>query len=137
MNKLIRNYLQKLEFPIHFKLDSEFNESVSSPLHQDFCYQSFSEGQKGRIDIALLLTWRDIGKMKNSVSTNLLILDEVFSSSLDDTAKECLFAMIRYEMKDTNTFVIDHTLSQNFKDKFESTIEVNMMKGFSNYTIHK
>ena len=137
MNKLIRNYLQKLEFPIHFKLDSEFNESVSSPLHQDFCYQSFSEGQKGRIDIALLLTWRDIGKMKNSVSTNLLILDEVFSSSLDDTGKECLFAMIRYEMKDTNTFVIDHTLSQNFKDKFENTIEVNMMKGFSNYTIHK
>ena len=75
--------------------------------------------------------------MKNCVSSNLLILDEVFSSSLDDTGKECLFAMIRYEMKDTNTFVIDHTLSQNFKDKFENTIEVNMMKGFSNYTIHK
>ena len=75
MNQFIRKYLGELDLPIHFVLDEEFNESVSSPLHQDFTYGSFSEGQKGRIDLALMLTWREIGKLKNSVTTNLLILD--------------------------------------------------------------
>ncbi len=84
MNKCIRKYLALLDLPIHFILDEEFNESVSSPLHQDFSYASFSEGQKGRIDLALMFTWREVGRLKNSVSTNLLILDEVFSSSLDE-----------------------------------------------------
>lgn len=133
MNKLIRKYLGDLEFPIHFKLNSEFKETVASPYHQDFVYESFSEGQKGRIDIALLLTWREIGKIKNSVSTNMLFLDEVFSSSLDETGKECLFGLIRYGMKDTNTFVIDHTLSNTYKDRFEESIEVKMERGFSQY----
>jgi DNA repair exonuclease SbcCD ATPase subunit len=134
MNKLIRKYLGDLEFPIHFRLDSEFKESVASPYHQDFVYESFSEGQKGRIDIALLLTWREIGKLKNSVSTNMLFLDEVFSSSLDEVGKECLFGLIRYGMKDTNSFVIDHTLSNTYKDRFDESIEVKMERGFSQYS---
>ncbi len=133
MNKCIRKYLTDLDFPIHFTLDNEFNESVSSPLHQNFSYSSFSEGQKGRIDLSLLFTWREIGKLKNSVSTNLLMLDEVFSSSLDEVGKECLLALIRYKLPDTNVFVIDHTLSQNFKDKFDKSIEVQRLKGFSHY----
>ena len=81
MNQLIRKYMTALDFPIHFMLDEEFNETVSSPMYQDFSYASFSEGQKSRIDLSLLLTWREIGKLKNSVSVNILILDEVFSSS--------------------------------------------------------
>ena len=134
MNKFIRNYLNELDFPIHFKLDEEFNESVSSPLHQDFSYQSFSEGQKGRIDLALMLTWREIGKLKNSVSTNLLILDEVFSSSLDDTGKECLLQLLRYRLPDNQrVVVVDHTLSSAFKDKFDYNIEVTRKGGFSRY----
>ena len=93
---------------------------VHSPLHQDFSYQSFSEGQKGRIDLALMLTWREIGRLKNSVSTNLLILDEVFSSSLDDTGKECLLTLLRYKLPENQrVLVVDHTLSEAFKDKFE------------------
>ena len=84
MNKFIRKYLTDLDLPIHFVLDEQFNESVSSPLHQDFSYASFSEGQKGRIDLALLFTWREVCKLKNSVSTNILFLDEVFSGSLDE-----------------------------------------------------
>ena len=135
MNKFIRKYLTDLDFPIHFTLDSEFVESVSSPLHQNFSYASFSEGQKARIDLALMLTWREIGKLKNSVSTNLLILDEVFSSSLDDVGKECLLAILRYKLDDRqNILVIDHTLSGEFKSKFDKSIEVSRRKGFSQYS---
>ncbi len=99
MNQYIRKYLSDLDLPLHFTLDGEFNESVSSPLHQDFSYGSFSEGQKGRIDLALLFTWRELCRLKNSVSTNILFLDEVFSSSLDDTGKELLFAILRYNVR--------------------------------------
>ena len=135
MNKFIRKYLTDLDFPIHFTLDSEFSESVSSPLHQNFSYASFSEGQKARIDLALMLTWREIGKLKNSVSTNLLILDEVFSSSLDEVGKECLLAILRYKLDDRqNVLVIDHTLSGEFKAKFDKSIEVSRRKGFSHYS---
>ena len=134
MNKYIRNYLGELDFPIHFQLDSEFNEQVHSPLHQDFSYQSFSEGQKGRIDLALMFTWREIGRLKNSVSTNLLILDEVFSSSLDDTGKECLLTLLRYRLPDNQrVLVVDHTLSDSFKEKFDHAVEVTRTNGFSNY----
>ena len=134
MNKVIRQYLTDLDLPIHFKLDEEFNETVSSPLHQDFSYASFSEGQKARIDLSLMFTWREVGKLKNSVSTNLLILDEVFSSSLDDVGKELLLAMIRYKLPDNNNIiVVDHTLSGEFKSKFENTVEVSRIKGFSQY----
>jgi DNA repair exonuclease SbcCD ATPase subunit len=135
MNKFIRKYLGELELPIHFILDEEFNESVSSPLHQDFSYASFSEGQKSRIDLALMFTWREVGRLKNSVATNLLILDEVFSSSLDDTGKENLMRLLRYKLDDNQRIVVvDHTLSQEFKEKFDRTVEVSRIGGFSRYT---
>ena len=134
MNQYIRKYLTELELPIHFILDEEFNESVSSPLHQDFSYASFSEGQKSRIDLALMLTWREIGKLKNSVTTNLLILDEVFSSSLDDVGKDNLLRILRYKIPDDQrVVVVDHTLSDSFKEKFDSNIEVSLQGGFSRY----
>ena len=133
MNNYIRKYLTELDLPIHFVLDGEFNESVSSPLHQDFSYGSFSEGQKGRIDLALLFTWRELCRLKNSVSTNILFLDEVFSSSLDDVGKELLFVILRYRLEDTNVVVVDHTLSGNFIDKFDRSIEVTRPNGFSRY----
>jgi DNA repair exonuclease SbcCD ATPase subunit len=135
MNKMIRQYLTELDLPIHFKLDEEFNETVASPLHRDFSYASFSEGQKARIDLALMFTWREIGKLKNSVSTNLLVLDEVFSSSLDETGKELLLALLRYKLPDyNNILVVDHTLSGEFKAKFERSIEVTRTKGFTHYS---
>ena len=134
MNKFIRKYLSELELDIHFTLDEEFNEKVSSPMYQDFSYASFSEGQKSRIDLALMLTWREIGKLKNSVSTNLLILDEVFSSSLDEVGKELLLQILRWGLDSKqNVLVVDHTLSATFKDKFDRTVEVVRSKGFSNY----
>ena len=134
MNKFIRYYLGLLDLPLHFVLDQEFNESVSSPMHQDFSYQSFSEGQKGRIDLALMFTWREIAKLKNTVATNLLILDEVFSSSLDETGKECLLQLLRYRLPDNQRIIIvDHTLSSAFKEKFDTNIEVTRKGGFSHY----
>ena len=133
MNKFIRKYLTDLDLPIHFVLDEQFNESVSSPLHQDFSYASFSEGQKGRIDLALLFTWREVCKLKNSVSTNILFLDEVFSGSLDETGKELLLHILRYNLDNTNVIVVDHTLSGTFKDKFDRTVEVSRTGGFSKY----
>ena len=134
MNKLIRKYLTDLDFPIHFMLNEEFKEEVLSPMYQDFSYGSFSEGQKSRIDLALMLTWREIGKLKNSVSVNLLILDEVFSSSLDQTGKELLFALLKYGMEDSQKIlVVDHTLDTNFKEKFDHNIQVTKVKGFSKY----
>ena len=135
MNKCIRNYLSQLDLDIHFTLDEEFTERVSSPLHQNFSYASFSEGQKARIDLALMLTWREIGKMKNSVTTNLLMLDEVFSSSLDEVGKDCLLTILRYKLDDSQrVVVVDHTLSDSFKDKFDNNIEVTRTKGFSRYS---
>lgn len=133
MNKFIRKYLTDLDLPIHFVLDEEFKESVSSPLHQDFSYASFSEGQKGRIDLSLMLTWREVCRLKNSVSTNILFLDEVFSGSLDETGKELLLHILRYTLDDTNVVVVDHTLSDAFKDKFDRNILVTRNGGFSKY----
>jgi DNA repair exonuclease SbcCD ATPase subunit len=134
MNKLIRKHLEEFDLPIHFVLDDEFNETVSSPLHQDFSYASFSEGQKSRIDLALMFTWREIGKLKNSVTTNLLILDEVFSSSLDEDGKDRLINFLRYKLDDNQrVVVVDHTLSGNFKEKFERCVEVQRIRGFSRY----
>ena len=134
MNNFCRRYLSELELPIHFVLDEEFNESVSSPLYQDFSYESFSEGQKSRIDLALMLTWREIGKLKNSVTTNLLILDEVFSSSLDDVGKENLLRILRFKIPDDQrVLVVDHTLSDTFKESFDRNIAVTLQGGFSRY----
>ena len=135
MNKFIRRHLEEFDLPIYFHLDEEFNETVQSPLYQDFSYASFSEGQKSRIDLALMFTWREIGKLKNSVTTNLLVLDEVFSSSLDEDGKERLINFLRYKLDDSQrVVVVDHTLSGNFKDKFDRCIETTRIKGFSRYT---
>jgi DNA repair exonuclease SbcCD ATPase subunit len=135
INRSIRSRLTDLEFPVLFTLDEEFNETVASPLHQDFSYGSFSEGQKARIDLSMMFTWREVGKIKNSVSTNILILDEVFSSSLDDVGKQNLLALLRYGLDDSQrVLVVDHTLSQEFRDKFDHSIEVSKVKGFSKYS---
>ena len=135
MNKSIRRYMTDLDFPIHFTLDEEFNETVSSPMYQDFSYSSFSEGQKARIDLSLLFCWREVARLKNSVSCNILVLDEVFSSSLDEVGKENLLALLRYGMDDSQRIlVVDHTLSQEFKDKFDRNIEVSKSGGFSVYS---
>ena len=88
MNQQINKYLQLMDFYINFSLDDEFKESVKSPIHDKFSYESFSEGEKMRIDLSLLFTWREIARMKNSASTNLLILDEIFDSSLDGFGTE-------------------------------------------------
>lgn len=134
MNKLLSKFLTKLDLPIHFKLDEQFNETIESPLHQDFTYSSFSEGQRSRIDLAMMLTWREISKLKNSTSTNLLVLDEVFSSSLDESGKYYLLNILRYDLEHTNIFVVDHTLDDTFKEKFDMSIQVSLLNGFSNYS---
>lgn len=135
MNGFIKKYLTYLDLPIHFELTEELDEVVKSPLYQDFSYSSFSEGQKSRIDIALMFAWRDLCKLKNSVSTPILILDEVFSSSLDDAGKDLLMNILKYKLgDDQNVLVINHTLDDSFKEKFDRRISVKLEKGFSSYT---
>ena len=129
INQQVNRYLQMMDFYINFTLDEEFNETVQSPIHEDFSYASFSEGEKMRIDLALLFTWREVARMKNSVSTNLLIMDEVFDSSLDGFGTEEFLKIIRYVIKDANIFVISH--KTDLHDKFESVIRFEKVKGFS------
>ena len=105
INQQINRYLQMMDFYINFKLDGEFNETVESPIHEKFSYSSFSEGEKMRIDLALLFTWREVARVKNSVNTNLLIMDEVFDSSLDGFGTEEFLKIIRFVIKDANVFV--------------------------------
>ena len=136
MNEFIKKYLEYLDLPIHFELTEELDEVVKSPLYQDFTYSSFSEGQKSRIDISLMFAWRDLCKLKNSVSTNILILDEVFSSSLDEAGKDNLMDILRYKLDDNqNILVVDHTLNDQFKEKFGKTILVSKHGPFSSYTV--
>jgi len=130
MNKQINMYLQQMDFYINFTLDEEFKENVKSPIHENFSYDSFSEGEKMRIDLALLFTWRDIAKMKNSSSTNLLILDEIFDSSLDVTGTDEFTKIVRYAIKDANVFVISHN-TQDLQDRFDSMITFSKINGFS------
>lgn len=130
MNQQINNYLQKMEFYINFTLDDEFKESIKSPIHEDFTYESFSEGEKMRIDLALLFTWRDIAKMRNSASTNLLILDEIFDSSLDGAGTDFFTNIIRYMLQDSNVFVISHK-TEELTDKFQNLISFGKVNGFS------
>ena len=118
-----------LDFYINFTLDEEFNETVQSPIHEDFSYSSFSEGEKQRIDLALLFTWREVAKFKNSTNTNLLILDEVFDSSLDGFGTEDFLKIIRYVIKDANVFIISHKVGM--EDRFESVLRFEKIKGFS------
>ena len=120
INQQVNRYLQMMDFYINFTLDEEFNETVQSPIHEDFSYASFSEGEKMRIDLALLFTWREVARMKNSVSTNLLIMDEVFDSSLDGFGTDEL-EIVRFVIKDANIFIISH--KESLYDKFESVIK--------------
>ena len=129
INQQVNRYLQMMDFYINFTLDEEFNETVQSPIHEDFSYASFSEGEKQRIDLALLFTWREVAKFKNSVATNLMILDEVFDSSLDGQGTEEFLKIIRFVVKDANIFVISH--KSGMDDRFEDVIRFEKIKGFS------
>jgi len=129
INQQVNRYLQLMDFYINFTLDEEFNETVQSPIHENFSYSSFSEGEKMRIDLALLFTWREVARMKNSVNTNLLIMDEVFDSSLDGFGTEEFLKIIRFVVKDANIFVISH--KESLHDKFADVIRFEKVKGFS------
>jgi len=129
INQQVNRYLQMMDFYINFHLDEEFNESIQSPIHENFSYSSFSEGEKMRVDLSLLFTWREVARLKNSVNTNLLILDEVFDSSLDGFGTDEFLKIIRYVIKDANIFVISH--KSELHDKFESVIRFDKVKGFS------
>ena len=118
-----------MDFYINFKLNEEFSETIESPIHEDFCYASFSEGEKMRIDLALLFTWREVAAYKNSTNTNLLVMDEVFDSSLDGTGTDEFLKIIKFVIKDANIFVISH--KEALLEKFESVIQFEKLKGFS------
>jgi len=129
INQQVNRYLQIMDFYTNFTLDEEFTETIQSPIHEDFSYASFSEGEKMRIDLALLFTWREVARMKNSVNTNLLILDEIFDSSLDEMGTEYFTKIIRFVIKDANVFVISH--KTGMEDKFANHIKFEKVKGFS------
>ena len=129
INQQVNRYLRMMDFYINFKLDEEFTETIQSPVHDKFSYSSFSEGEKMRIDLALLFTWREIARAKNSVNTNLLIMDEVFDSSLDGFGTEEFLKIIKYVIKGANIFVISH--KDGLYDKFENVIRFDKVKGFS------
>ncbi len=129
MNKLINQYLQNMDFYVNFALDENFEETIKSRFRDTFSYESFSEGEKARIDIALLLTWRSIAKLKNSVDTNILILDEIFDGSLDQNGTGELGWILRNFDDDTNVFVISH--KENLDGKFERTLQCEKVKNFS------
>ncbi len=130
MNQQINKYLQMMDFYINFTLDEEFNEKIKSPIYEDFTYESFSEGEKMRINLSILFTWREIARMKNSVNTNILILDEVFDSSLDFMGTDYFTKIIKYVIKNTNIFVISHKTDELI-DKFDRIIKFDKVKGFS------
>ena len=130
INKLVNQYLQILDFFVSFNLDEAFQETIRSRFRDSFTYDSFSEGEKQRIDLALLFTWRQIAKMKNSVATNLLILDETFDSSLDIDGVDNLMKIIYSLGDDTNVFVISHK-GEMVDGKFANKIEVVKEKNFS------
>ena len=129
INQQVNRYLQLMDFYINFQLDGEFNETVQSPIHEDFSYSSFSEGEKLRINLAILFAWREVARVKNSVNTNLLIMDEVFDSALDGAGTDDFLKIIRYVIKGANVFVISH--KNDLHDKFESVTEFGKVKGFS------
>ena len=132
MNKLINDYLEKMEFASSFTLDENFEEVIKSRYRDEFSYESFSEGEKARIDIALLLTWRSVAKLKNSVDTNLLILDEIFDGSLDQSGNSDLGWILQTFDEKTNVFVISHR--DNMADKFDRCLRFEKHKNFSYVT---
>lgn len=119
-----------MDFFVHFELDETFSEKIKSRHRDEFSYASFSEGEKQRIDLALLFTWRTIAKMKNSASTNLLLLDEVFDSSLDTNGTDYVMNLLNTLGDDTNVFVISHKGDQLF-DKFKNIIKFQKYQNFS------
>ena len=133
INQQVNRFLQMMDFYINFRLDEEFNESIESPIHEKFSYASFSEGEKMRIDLALLFTWREVARVKNSVNTNLLIMDEIFDSSLDGFGTDEFLKIIRFVIKDANVFVISH--KADLHDKFNSVIRFEKVKGFSRMVV--
>ena len=130
MNTLINKYLAEMDFFVSFNLDENFNESIKSRHRDEFTYDSFSEGEKMRIDLALLFTWRAVAKLKNSANTNLLILDEVFDSSLDAAGTDEFMRILNNLVKNTNVFVISHKGEILF-DKFKSVLKFEKRKNFS------
>ena len=130
MNKLINGYLSAMDFYVHFELNESFNEVIRSRFRDEFTYASFSEGEKMRIDLAILFTWRQIAKMKNSVNTNLLILDEIFDSSLDNSGTDYFLSVMNALGDKSNVFVISHKGDQLF-DKFHSVVKFEKKNDFS------
>ena len=130
INQLTNQYLQVLDFYVSFDLDEAFNETIRSRHRDAFSYDSFSEGEKQRIDLALLFTWRQVAKMKNSVATNLLVLDETFDSSLDADGVENLLKILDTLDNDTNVFIISHK-GELLDNKFDRKIEFVKHKNFS------
>lgn len=130
INKLINKYLAAMDFFVNFELDESFNETIKSRFRDEFSYASFSEGEKMRINLAILFTWRAISKLRNSASTNLLIMDEIFDGSLDSTGTEEFMKILNQLTLDTNTFIISHKTDQ-LADKFQSVIRFNKVKNFS------
>ena len=130
INKLINKYLSAMDFFVQFELDEEFNETIKSRFRDEFSYASFSEGEKMRINLAILFTWRAVAKLRNSISTNLLIMDEVFDSSLDANGTEEFLKILNNLTSDTNTFIISHKVDQLY-DKFANVIKFEKHKNFS------
>ena len=130
INKLINKYLSSMDFFVQFELNEEFNETIKSRFRDEFSYASFSEGEKMRINLAILFTWRAVAKLRNSISTNILIMDEVMDSSLDSNGTEEFMKVLTQLTTDTNTFIISHKTDQLY-DKFTSVIKFEKHKNFS------
>lgn len=130
INRLINKYLSAMEFMCQFELDEQFNETIKSRYRDEFSYASFSEGEKMRINLAILFTWRSLAKLRNSINTNILIMDEVFDSSLDSNGTEEFLKIIKNLTSDTNTFIISHKTDQLI-DKFDTVIKFEKYKNFS------
>ena len=130
MNQLVNRYLKELDLYVSFDLNENFEETIKSRFRDEFTYSSFSEGEKMRIDLALLFTWRTIAKMKNSANTNLLILDEIFDSSLDGQGTDDFLKILHTVSDNTNVFVISHK-TESLQDKFASTLQVEKKQNFS------
>lgn len=134
MNKIINKYLHMMDFYISFSLDESFNEIIKNKAKESFTYHSFSEGEKLRIDLAILFTWREIAKMKNAANTNILILDEIFDSSLDASGIDEFLKILSSNKEHTNTFVISHK-TEFLVDKFERTYKFYKVNGFTKVAI--
>jgi DNA repair exonuclease SbcCD ATPase subunit len=130
INKLVNKYLAQMGFFVNFNIDENFNEVIKSRYRDEFSYANFSEGEKTRIDLALMFTWRTIAKMKNSVNTNLLILDEILDGSLDANGTDEFLKIIKTLTDDTNTFIISHKQDQLI-DKFDKVYRFEKIRNFS------